>query len=139
MTPIKTDRSIIKYILLSLVTCGIYSLWFIYDLAKDVNTMCEGDGKKTAGLVKMLLLTLITCGIYGVYWWISIADRMYMNGSRYDADIPYKGSSVMLWYLLGLFCLNLLSYVAIYYVIENANALALAYNNHGYSNTSFEL
>lgn len=129
---IKTDRGILKYILLTLITCGIYGLWFIYDLAKDVNIMCEGDGKKTAGLLKMFLLTLVTCGIYGIYWWISIADRMYLNGSRYNVPVPNKGSSVLLWMLLGLFCFAPLLYVAMYQVIENANTLAAAYNERGF-------
>lgn len=129
---IKTDRGLIKLILLSFITCGIYDLWFIHDLAKDVNVMCEGDGKKTAGLLKMMLLTLITCGIYGIFWWISIADRMYLNGSRYNTQIPNTGSSVMLWILLGTFCLPFLSFVAYYQVIENANTLAAAYNERGF-------
>lgn len=129
---IKTDRGILKLILLSLITCGIYDLWFIYDLAKDVNIMCEGDGKKTAGLLKMMLLSLITCGIYGIYWWIAIADRMYLNGPRYNLQVPNKGSSVLFWMLLGLFCLPFLIFVAYYQVIENANALAIAYNDRGF-------
>ncbi len=129
---IKTDRGLLKFILLSLITCGIYDLWFIYDLAKDVNIMCEGDGKKTAGLLKMMLLSLVTCGIYSIYWWIAIADRMYLNGPRYNTQVPNKGSSVLLWMLLGLFCLQFLLFVAYYQVIENANTLAAAYNERGF-------
>ena len=34
---IKQDRSLLKYILLSIITCGIYSWIFLYELAKDVN------------------------------------------------------------------------------------------------------
>ena len=37
MTKIRTDRSIAIYILLSIVTCGIYSMYFIHSLAKDIN------------------------------------------------------------------------------------------------------
>ena len=60
---IKTDRDILKVILLSIVTCDIYWFWFMHQLAKDVNIMCEGDGKKTAGLLKMVILTVLTCVI----------------------------------------------------------------------------
>ena len=37
--PIKADRSLIGWLLLSLVTCGIYSFYFLYCLARDVNRM----------------------------------------------------------------------------------------------------
>ena len=33
--PVKADRSLIGWLLLSLVTCGIYSFYFLYCLARD--------------------------------------------------------------------------------------------------------
>lgn len=38
---LKEDRSLVTYILLSLVTCGIYGYYFIYKLAEEVNIACE--------------------------------------------------------------------------------------------------
>ena len=43
---LKEDRSLVTYILLSLVTCGIYGYYFIYKLAEEVNIACEGDGEQ---------------------------------------------------------------------------------------------
>ena len=40
---LQDDRSLAIYILLSIVTCGIYSYYFIYKMAHDVNIACEGD------------------------------------------------------------------------------------------------
>lgn len=42
--PIKTDRGVIGWLLLSIVTCGIYSYYFLYCLARDINVMCQDDG-----------------------------------------------------------------------------------------------
>jgi hypothetical protein len=53
-------RSLVGVILLSIITLGIYGLYWIHKLAKDVNAICAGDGKKTGGLLKCLLLGLIT-------------------------------------------------------------------------------
>lgn len=50
---LKEDRSLVTYILLSLVTCGIYGYYFIYKLAEEVNIACEGDGEQTSGLVHL--------------------------------------------------------------------------------------
>ena len=41
-------RGLAGLIVLSIITFGIYGLYWIYRLAKDVNAMCEGDGKKPA-------------------------------------------------------------------------------------------
>lgn len=49
MRRIQTDRGLLKYILLTIVTCGIYSYYFIYKLAEDVNEMCKEDGQKDRG------------------------------------------------------------------------------------------
>ena len=43
VTPLKTDRGLLGYIVLSNLTCGIYSYYFIYTVARDVNTACAGD------------------------------------------------------------------------------------------------
>lgn len=39
---LKEDRSLVTYILLSLVTCGIYGYYFIYKLAEEVNIAYNG-------------------------------------------------------------------------------------------------
>ncbi len=62
--PIKADRSLIGWLLLSLVTCGIYSFYFLYCLARDVNTLCQDDGDYTPGLAEFILLSFVTCGFY---------------------------------------------------------------------------
>ena len=48
---VKEDRSLLMCILLSIVTCGIYSFYFVYKLAEDMNVLCAGDGEETAGYI----------------------------------------------------------------------------------------
>ena len=43
---VQQDRSFVKWLLLSIVTCGIYSFVFMYQWIKDINTICDGDGIK---------------------------------------------------------------------------------------------
>ena len=73
---LKADRSLIAYILLNFLTCGIYSWYFIYALARDVNAACAGDGRSTAGLLKLILLSFITCGFYSLYWYYALGNRL---------------------------------------------------------------
>lgn len=81
--PVKADRSLIGWLLLSLVTCGIYSFYFLYCLARDINVMCQDDGDSTPGLAAFILLSFVTCGFYAYYWYYKIGNRLQANAPRY--------------------------------------------------------
>ena len=70
---IQTDRSLLVYIILSFITCGIYGFYFIYTIARDMNIMCSGDGDSTPGLGAYIALSIVTCGIYNL--WLGLQDR----------------------------------------------------------------
>ena len=120
-------RGLVKLILLSIITFGIYGLYWIYKLAKDVNKICEGDGKKTGGLLKLILLGMITFGIYCIVWIYMLGDRLQDNGPKYNITIKESGGTVLLWYLLGSFII-VGPFIAYYIIIKNTNALADEYN-----------
>ena len=125
---VQTDRSLVMYILLSIVTCGIYSWYFIYSLARDVNIMCRDDGQKTGGLLAFILLSIVTCGIYALYWEYSLGNRLAANAPRFGLNFQENGTTVLLWYLVGAFLCGIGPYVAMYILIKNSNALGAAYN-----------
>ena len=125
---IQENRSLITYILLNIITCGIYGFYFLYSIARDVNIICDGDGSKTGGLVQFILLSYITCGIYAIYWYYAIANRMAENAPRYGLNFQENGTTVLLWYIIGSFVCGIGPYVAMYIIIKNMNALAHAYN-----------
>lgn len=81
-TRLKDDRGLASYIILSIITCGIYSYYFIYKMAHDVNIACDGDGENTSGLVAFILLSFITCGIYAWFWYYNLGNRLAANGPR---------------------------------------------------------
>ena len=125
---VKTDRSLVMYIILSIITCGIYSWYFIYSLARDVNIMCRADGQKTGGLLAFILLSIITCGFYALYWEYSLGNRLAANAPRYGLNFQENGSTVLLWYLVGLLLCGIGPYIAMHILIKNSNALGIAYN-----------
>jgi hypothetical protein len=120
-------RGLAGLILLSIVTLGIYSLYWIHKLAKDVNAVCEGDGKKTGGLLKYLLLGIITFGIYDLVWLYMLGDRLQDNAPKYGLTFKESGSTVLLWYILGSFVI-IGPFIAMHIIIKNINALADEYN-----------
>jgi hypothetical protein len=85
-------RGLVSYILLSVITGGIYGWWRIHVLARDVNVMCAGDGKKTRGFLALFFLSLITFSIYFWVWLYNVGERLQDNGPRYGITIDeYNG------------------------------------------------
>lgn len=133
---VKQDRSIGMYILLSIVTLGIYNLYFVYAIAQDMNIVCEGDGEKTEGLLVFILLGMVTCGIYTWIWYYKIANRQQFNAGRYNLNFVENGSSVILWMLVGSLLCGIGYYVGINIIIKNMNSLAYVYNSQTYNGQS---
>ena len=127
-TRVKTDWSLLMYILLSIVTCGIYSFYFIYKLAQDVNQMCAEDGDTVGGLGAYILLSIVTCGIYSWYWLYKIQNRMNANAPRYGAMIPENGTTVLLWSVVGTLLCGIGSFIGMHIILKSANKLGRAYN-----------
>lgn len=127
---LKTDRSLLVYILLSIVTCGIYSYYFIYKLAQDVNIACDGDGESTAGLLMFILLSIVTCGIYTWIWYYKLGNRLATNAARYGLNFPENGTTVLLWMLFGSMLCGIGPFIAWNIIIKNTNSICMAYNTH---------
>ncbi len=129
---LKDDRGLLSYILLSMITCNIYSYYFIYKLAHDVNIACEGDGQETSGLVAFILLSFITCGIYAYVWYYKLGNRLSANAPRYNLSFQENGTTVLMWCLFGILLCGIGPYVAMNILIKNSNQICNAYNRaHG--------
>lgn len=127
-TPVDTNRSLLIYILLSILTCGIYGYYFIYKLAKDVNQMCREDGDHIGGLLAYIFLSIITCGIYSYYWLYKIQNRLHNAAYRYGVVVPENGTTVLVWLLFGSLLCGLGSLYAFHIVFKSANSVGMAYN-----------
>jgi len=121
------ERGLAKVIILSIITFGIYAYYWIYKLAQDVNTICEGDGKQTSGLLKYILFGIITLGIYQLIWLYMLGDRLHDNAAKYNLTFKENGGTILLWLILGSIIV-VGPIIALYIVIKNTNALANEYN-----------
>ena len=129
MRIIKSNRSLLMYILLSILTLGIYHLYFIYSIARDINEMCEGDGDHTAGLIVFTILNFVTCGIYSFIWMYKLGNRLQINADDYKDYFPENGTTILLWLILGNLICGIGSFIALHIIIKNTNQLARHYNN----------
>ena len=124
------NRGLISYILLSVITCGIYSYYFIYKMAHDVNIACSGDGEETGGLLQYVLLSIVTCGLYSLYWEYKLGNRLASNAPRYGLSFAENGTTVLVWRLLGALLCVVGTFVGTNILIKNSNMICNAYNRY---------
>lgn len=107
-----TEKSIGISLLLTFVTCGIYSIYWMICLNDEVNRLSNEPNATSGGMV--FLFSLITCGIYGLFW-------MYKMGERCDRiKGNVNGSSSVLYLILGFLGLGLVSYCLMQDTINKA-------------------
>lgn len=125
---LKDDRGIVSYILLNLITCGIYGYYFVYKMAHDVNIACDGDGEQTSSLVAFIVLSFVTCGIYSFYWEYKLGNRLAANAGRYGMSFQENGTTVLMWCLFGVLLCGIGPWIAMNVLINNSNRICNAYN-----------
>ena len=94
-------KSIVKAIILSLVTCGIYGVYWFITLTDDMNKASGRVNDTSGGMA--FLFSLITCGIYGFYW-------AYKLGEKRDIVAGENGSSSIIYLVLSLFGFGIVAY-----------------------------
>ena len=96
-------RSPVLVLVFSLITCGIYHLYWIYKLSQETQ---EFTGKSTVSPVAELLLSMFTCGIYYVYWNYKYGKVIAECHSL--AGLPPEDNSI-LYLILSIFGLGLVN------------------------------
>lgn len=88
------EKNITLSIILSLLTLGIYTIYWMSEITKDVDIITNNPEKRSGGMV--FLLSVITLSIYPIYWW-------YENGrliEKYDEENEIECRSNDVLYLI---------------------------------------
>lgn len=96
------QRNIALCIILSIVTCGIYGLYWFIKLTDETNMLTPPDptGKAyTSGGIALLLM-IVTCDIYGLYWAYKQGEKL--DNARASRGLPTNNQAV-LYLILQLF------------------------------------
>ena len=80
-------RNLFTSVLLMIFTCGIYCLYLVYKISKEVDELTN-DIKNNA-LID-LLLTIITGGLYTIYWFYKISKQI----EEYEEILTMNKSSI---------------------------------------------
>ena len=93
-------RSVALCIVLTLITCGLYGLYWMYCLNEDLNRLAGNQDYTNGGMV--IVFNIITCSIYGIYW----AYKMGQITSSLTGDSFYP----IVFLLLALFGFQFINY-----------------------------
>ena len=91
-------RNIAVYFILSIVTCGIFGLYWFCTLNDDTNKI-SGHTEAMGG-VAALLLSIVTCGIYALFWTYNMGTRI--DEAKISRGLP-GGNTGTLYLILAIF------------------------------------
>ena len=105
--PLIKNRNIAMQVILSILTCGIYGLYWFITMTDESNIL--SDEKTTSGGMAVLL-TLVTCGIYSFYWNYKMGQKLNLAGRKYNKSIS---DNSVLYLVLSLLSLTIVNYCLI--------------------------
>lgn len=127
-----TNRGLLKYILLSLVTFGIYGLVVMSGVSSEINTVASRyDGKKTMHYCLLVFVVApLTLFIGMLVWFHRISDRIGNELRRRGIGSSFDASTFWLWYVLGSFII-VGPFIYFHRLFVSMNQLNADYNAKG--------
>lgn len=95
-------------LLLNVITCGIYSYFWMYSTTEDLKYLSNRYDVPSG--ITVILLTLVTCGLYEIYWYYKIGSVIQGIYHQNNLVSPVSGSKYMILFLVGFilsFCFGI--------------------------------
>ena len=129
---IPTNRSMIKLILLGIITLGIYDLVIMSKISTNINTIASRyDGKRTMHYCLLFfLISPITLGIGSLVWQHKISNRIGNELKRRNLQYSFSAGTFWLWGILGSIII-VGPFVYLHKFCKGMNTLAADYNERG--------
>ncbi|MGK0468913.1 DUF4234 domain-containing protein [Clostridium sp.] len=100
-------RSVAGLIILSILTCGIYQMYWMYVTTNETNEYISKEDT-SGGMV--LVFSIITCGIYTIYWYYTMGKKLQDVQCRALGKSNDNGNDDSLLYiLLSIFGLSIVA------------------------------
>ena len=112
------ERNIAVCVVLSIVTCGIYGLYWLYKMVEEAD--CVTGNPNPQPPIVVILLGIVTCSVYLIIWFYNTGKRMDEISLREGKGEANNG---ILFLLLAIFGLAIVDYVLIQdFLNKHANA-----------------
>ena len=100
---LKTNKGLLKTILLSIITFGIYPLVVMSAVSSEINIVASRyDGRKTMHFCLLTFIVApITFGIAGIVWYHKISNRIGAELKRRGIAYNFSAADFWLWSVIG--------------------------------------
>ena len=129
---LKTNKGLLKTILLGMITFGIYPIVVMSAVSNDINIVASRyDGKKTMHYCLLFFLVgPITFGIAGFVWSHKISNRIGNELKRRGVDYHFSAADYWLWNILGTLIV-VGPFVYLHKMFKAVNKMNAHYNVNG--------
>ena len=133
MCKLKTNRGLIKYLFLSVITCGIYAIVTMSDVTEDINIVASRyDGKRTMHYCLIaFLFSWLTLGIAPLVWVHRMCDRIGNELARRGIAYRFGAGAFWGWNIFGTLLLLTGPFIYRYKLLKAMNQLCEDYNARG--------
>lgn len=99
-----TSRGIIKFIILNILTLGIYGVFVMSHISEEINVIASPhDGRHTMHyLLVAFVLSFISLMIVPIVWNHRLCNRIGNELSYRNIDYKFSASDFWLWNILGI-------------------------------------
>lgn len=100
----RTDRSLLAFIVFSIITCGIYGIVVYCKITNEINRAAsQHDGKHSMHYLLIVFFTLLTFGIVYFVWAHRLCNRIGNELKRRQIELPFtfNADTFWLWEVLG--------------------------------------
>lgn len=97
-------RNVVSGLLLSIFTCGIYMIYWLYKITEDLKYELDNDNNPTLDIILMF----VTCGLYSYYVFYRNARQVYLVEEKHGV---YSTDNSILHLILAIFGLGLVALI----------------------------
>ena len=132
MIQLRTNRGMVKTVLLSIITCGIYDIVVFSNISRDINILASRyDGKKTMHYCLMFfLISIFTLEIGQLVWWHRLSARIDRELSRRGIAYHFSAGTYWGWNILGSL-IGIGPFIYLHKLCKAMNLLCEDYNARG--------
>lgn len=94
-----TVRSVPMVVVLNIVTCFIYNIYWVYKTTDEIKNFME---REDINPTLELILYIVTCGLYSYYWLYKYGKIVYLEMTK-KAGLDSTEDSTILLVILNLF------------------------------------
>ncbi len=129
----KTNRNLLKFVLLSIITLGIYEIAVTTRISEDINLAAsQRDKKHTMNFLLILFIfSWLTFGIAPLVWWHRISNRIGDEArARLGTYYDFSASDFWIWCVLGSIIV-VGPFIYIHKLLTAMNLIGEDYNQKG--------